>query len=49
MGRKIATVYNTGNLDEQRIEVSALRQGTYVLTSFGDDNNIVSVAKFIKY
>lgn len=49
LGRRIASIYNTSGLDEQRIEVSALRQGTYVLTSYGADNNVIGVAKFIKY
>jgi len=49
LGRRIANVQHTSNLEEQRIDVTSFKQGTYFLTSFNSENKLVGVAKFIKY
>ena len=49
LGRRIANVQHTSNLEEQRIDVTSFKQGTYILTSYNSENKLVGVAKFIKY
>ncbi|MBK8700060.1 MAG: T9SS type A sorting domain-containing protein [Saprospiraceae bacterium] len=49
LGRTVAMVSNTTGYNEQLVDVSGFKQGTYVIASFDAQNRQIAIAKFIKY
>ncbi len=48
LGRIVATLRNDSYVESQSFEVTALKQGAYVVKAFDYNGNAISIAKFIK-